>query len=94
MVKIDNALCRFAPQIVLLRTSQTLKIRNSDQIGHNTNIKLFANPAFNELTPPGQSTQRKFSASERTPASVGCNVHPWMKAWVVVQEHPYFTISG
>jgi hypothetical protein len=27
------------------------------------------------------------------PSSVSCNIHPWMNAYLVVRENPYFAIS-
>ena len=26
--------------------------------------------------------------------TVACNIHPWMKAYVLIQEHPYMALSG
>ncbi len=25
---------------------------------------------------------------------VGCDVHKWMGAWIVVAEHPYYAVTG
>jgi len=49
-VVLDNKGCRFEPHTLLVRTGQTLEIRNSDSgIGHNTNAQtLLRNPKFND----------------------------------------------
>ena len=25
---------------------------------------------------------------------VKCNLHPWMRSWIAVMEHPYFAVTG
>ena len=35
----------------------------------------------------------KFTTDEAVPAQVTCNIHPWMKAWLVVRDNPYAAVS-
>jgi hypothetical protein len=35
----------------------------------------------------------KFGAEEGLPVQVGCNIHPWMGAWLVVRKDPYAAIT-
>ena len=93
-VELDNNECRFEPHVCLLRTSQTLVIKNSDSVGHNTNIAVTSNPSFNQIIPAGSELERSFTAAERRPAAVGCNIHPWMQGWLLPQNTPYFAVSG
>jgi hypothetical protein len=30
---------------------------------------------------------------ERAPMPVMCNIHPWMKGWIVVLDHPFAALS-
>lgn len=92
-VELDNDKCRFEPHVCLLRTSQTLVIKNSDTVGHNTNIATQSNPSFNQMIPGSAELEHKLSAVERRPAKVACNIHPWMTGWVLPQETPYFAVS-
>lgn len=92
-VFLDNKHCRFDPHVVLLQTSQTLVVGNSDSVGHNTNLATFRNPQFNELIPSGGQKQVKLKTEEPLPVKVACNIHPWMFAWVVVKDHPYMAVS-
>lgn len=93
-VKVDNKACRYEPRITLLHTSQTLVVGNPDPIGHNTKGDLFANPSFNELIPAGGSvTLKPFLKTEKRPMPLGCAIHPWMNAWLLIQDHPYFGAS-
>lgn len=92
-VRLDNLNCRYEPRVALLRTTQTLVIGNKDTIGHNTKIDTFANPPLNPIIPAGAEITQKFPLPEKRPAQVGCNIHPWMTATLLVQDHPYMAVT-
>lgn len=92
-VELDNKDCRFEPHVVFVQTGQELVIKNSDTVGHNSNVATIKNPASNTLIPAGGQAPVKFTVEEAIPASVTCNIHPWMKAWVVVRGNPYAAIT-
>lgn len=93
MIELDNLKCRFQPHVVLLRTSQTLQILNTDEVAHNAKIDALNNPPINPTLPAGGSLLHRFEREERSPARVSCSIHPWMIAWVVVREDPYCAAS-
>ncbi|MCA9175253.1 MAG: hypothetical protein KDB14_12280 [Planctomycetales bacterium] len=93
-VVLDNNQCRFAPHVCLLQTSQTLIIKNSDEVGHNTNIAPSENTSFNQTIPVGGKMECKFESAERRPAPVSCNIHPWMKGWVMPMDTPYYALTN
>jgi plastocyanin len=91
-IVMDNKDCHFVPHVVGVRVGQTLVLKNSDPVAHNSNIQgnlLKANP----LIPAGRSFETKIDAQENLPAIVTCNIHDWMKGWLVVRPDPYFAIS-
>lgn len=92
-VKLDNSHCRFEPHVVLLRTTQTLLLTNSDSVGHNCKVDTFNNPPINYTIPAGGDLTQKFALEERLPTKVSCSIHPWMSAWVVIKELPYMGVS-
>ncbi len=93
--KLENKGCRFEPHLLALRTGQPLEVSNSDPgIGHNTNASFVANPGFNEMVTNAAPIVKTLEKPEPVPAPVACNVHPWMKAHVVVREDPYVGISN
>lgn len=92
-VEIDNKGCRFEPHVVFVQTGQQLVIKNSDTVGHNSNVTPLKNPPSNSLIPAGGSSPVTFSVEEPLPAGVTCNIHPWMKAWVVVRGNPYAAVT-
>jgi len=89
-VVLDNKGCRFHPHALLVRTGQPFKITSSDVgIGHNTNAPLLANPQFNQTVP----IDKVFEKSESYPSGVACNIHPWMKSFVLIRDNPYMAVS-
>ena len=63
-ITLDNDKCRFEPHVLALRTSQTLVVGNLDQVGHNTKIDTFNNPAINPISPAGSTFEHHFTAPE------------------------------
>lgn len=93
LASLDQINCQFVPHVVALRTGQTLHVSTSDPTLHNVHGLCTVNDAFNfALIAAGQSKDLMFSQPERFP--VRCDVHPWMKAYVQVFEHPYFAVTA
>ena len=93
-VVLDNKDCRFEPHVGFVQTGQTLTIKNSDAVGHNSNIATMKNSPSNSLVPSNGSSDVTFSSDEAIPAAVTCNIHPWMKAYLVIRPNPYGVVSG
>ena len=92
-VILDNEHCRFNNHVTVLRTSQTLLVRNLDGVGHNTKIDTKSNPAINPILPANGDLEHRFSKAERLPVPVSCSIHPWMVGYLLVQDHPYFAVT-
>ncbi len=93
---LDNVGCRFEPHVMIVRAGQTLEIRNSDVgIGHNTNAQtLLKNPKFNEQVSNDSPLVKVFEKSESYPSEFACNVHPWMKSYVLIRDNPYMAVTA
>ncbi len=91
-VVMDNHDCRFEPHVQKARVGQTLLVKNSDPVAHNTNASG-RNLSFNSLIPSMGSIDAKVAAPESTPVPVSCSIHPWMKGKLVVTSNPYCAIS-
>jgi hypothetical protein len=91
---IDQPCCQFVPRITLGREGDTLEVKNSSPINHNTKWSSSENGEFNVNIAPGQSYKLpnplKF---ERTQIPFECSSHPWMKGQVRVFDHPYFALT-
>ena len=91
---LDNIKCMFEPKILTVQTGQTIVIKNSDETGHNANFNFFANNPFNAIIPIGGEKELKLEQPEPAPIPIDCNVHPWMKAYIVVSENSYMGVSN
>jgi len=92
-VKLDNNKCRFDPHVAVLRTTQTLVIGNSDEVGHNCKVDAITNGAINYTIPAGGSMDYEFKLAERLPSKVSCSIHPWMSGWLLIKDNPYMGVS-
>ncbi len=96
-VLLDQQGCDYHPHMVVMRAGQPLKIRNSDDTLHNIHPRPKINPEFN-LGQPRQGSEnvrqgdRGFNKPE-VMIPVGCDVHPWMRAFISVFDHPFYTVS-
>ena len=90
-VLLDNKNCKFEPRVVGLMRGQKLIIGNSDNVGHNSNI---AAQGFNPIVAAGLQVESEPKMVTLIPNEVTCNIHPWMKGWVLVRPDPFFAISA
>jgi len=86
---LANDKCRFEPHIVIAQTGDTLKVTNPDAVGHNANLGFFNNKQQNFTIPAGQEKSVELKESEPAPIPIDCNIHPWMKSYIVVLDHPF-----
>jgi len=92
-VLLDQQGCTYHPHIVGLQTGQAIKIRNSDDTLHNIHPKPTVNTEFNlGQARKGMETNKTFDKQEIM-IPVGCDVHPWMRSYISVVSHPFFTVS-
>ena len=91
---IDNRDCRFEPRMLAVRTGQIFELKNSDPISHNAAVYARRNSPFSEIIPMNQPLQKKFAKAETLPVRVDCSIHAWMKAYLIVADHPYVAVTG
>jgi hypothetical protein len=92
-IVIDQKNCEFIPYVTAMIQDQPLVLKSSDPINHNVRFSAFVNAAFNQILPPDGQTEVKLVA-ERRPIPLACDIHPWMKGYIMVFEHPFFAITG
>ena len=91
---LDQKGCRYVPRVQGVRVGQIFELRNSDMLLHNSRGFLRRNRQFNVGQPSGSKPrERKFRRAE-IGAMVTCDVHPWMKAYFHVVDHPFFAVTG
>ena len=93
VVVIDQVNCEFIPYTTTMYDGQLITFKSSDPVGHNVRYSGFANGSKNIALPPnGALPNQKFKA-ERRPMPVNCDIHPWMKGWIMVFDHPFFAVT-
>lgn len=93
-VVVDNNGCLFTPRMAFVQTGQTVVVTNSDQCGHNAKLDPFSNDPVNQVVPIGGKIELVFNDAERSNTTeIACTIHPWMKAHLIIRDHPYVGIS-
>lgn len=92
-VVLDQVGCMYTPAALALQVGQPLKIRNSDDLLHNVHPRPVSNAGFNVGQPrKGMEKEVKFDKAENF-FPVSCDVHPWMRSYIAVFAHPFFTVT-
>jgi plastocyanin len=92
IVQMDQEQCVFVPRIVVVPAGGTVEFLNSDRLLHNLHSNSKGNPMFNRTQPRGRTIPIVLKEPEIF--RVDCDLHPWMRAWVVVAEHPFYAITN
>lgn len=91
--QLDNKNCTFQPRIVKLRTNQILQSTNADPVAHNVAVYARRNQPFSIVVPEDKPLERSFDREELLPIRVDCSIHAWMRAHLIITEHPYSAIT-
>ena len=95
-VVLDQKNCEYVPYVTAVQTGQKLLVRNSDEALHNVNVapKIDGNKASNkaQMAKAADIEYNFPNAEDFLPLK--CDVHRWMFAYVIVQPHPFFAVSG
>lgn len=85
--------CVYEPHVLAMQANQPVEVVNSDPTTHNIHPLPANNREWNKAEIPGSKIEETFPRPEIA-IPVKCNVHPWMKGYVAVFKHPYFTVTG
>jgi plastocyanin len=92
-VVLDQQGCIFSPRVVGIQLGQKVTMHNGDPVLHNVHSKPELNRQRNIALPTkGSSRDFKFDKAE-VMVPVVCDVHPWMRAFIGIVDHPFFAIS-
>jgi plastocyanin len=93
-VALDQRGCLYTPRVLGAQVGQTLRITNSDPVLHNVHSLSLAGNAFNMSQPRAgmiHTVQLKYPDAIMR---IKCDVHSWMTAYIGVDPHPYFAVTG
>jgi hypothetical protein len=86
-VTFDQKTCEFSPRVFGVMAGQPINMGNSDKLMHNVK-----SPEFNQGFPFGVKRTMKLN-DPAVMATIKCDVHPWMRSYAGVLEHPYFAVT-
>jgi plastocyanin len=98
-LSLDQFKCEYKPHVLLLPYGSSLDIVNSDPILHNVHTydgSEAGKTLFNIAQPiKGQRTTVKQTQFKKPGLySATCDAgHPWMNAYIMVTEHPYYALT-
>jgi plastocyanin len=90
--KMDQKNLTFIPHVLPILSGTTVDFLNSDDVLHNVFTPEHCASKFNLGTWP-KGEIRSYTFKEECTATMLCNVHPEMEAWVLTLETPYYTVS-
>ena len=86
--------CMYSPHIQGMMAGQELLIKNSDATLHNIHGLPTINSQFNFAMPKVVKEKALKIDKPEHPIYIKCDVHPWMKSYVSVFDHPYFAVTN
>ncbi len=90
-LEMDQKGCVFVPRVLVVPVGGTVDFLNSDRLLHNLHSLSKENPSFNRTQPNNRTIPITFTKPERI--TITCDLHSWMKSWVVVAEHPFYAVT-
>ena len=90
--KMDQKQCVFVPRVVIVPVGGTVEFLNSDRLLHNVRGGGKENPPFNRAQPHARTIAIGFKSPEVL--RVDCDLHSWMRGWIVVAEHPFYAVTN
>jgi len=91
-VEIDQKQCEFIPFVTALHQDQMVLFKSSDAANHNIHLSPFGQNQTNQMLAPGGNMTLKLVKDR--PIPLACDIHPWMKGFVLVFDHPFFAVTA
>jgi len=88
---MDQKQCAFVPRVVVVPVGGVVEFLNSDRLLHNLKSASKEN-SFNRAQPHARTIPITFK--KREILRVDCDLHSWMRGWVVVADHPFYALTN
>jgi len=92
-VVFDQRGCEYRPFVLAFPAGSTIQVLNSDRVLHNVHVMGKANPQTNRAMPRFQKQLAWRVERPEWPIPVKCDVHPWMRAYWLAMDHPYYAVT-
>jgi plastocyanin len=84
--------CQYKPHVLAMQAHQKLDIVNNDETTHSVHPTPSKNREWDITQPHGVPLGQTF-AFEEVAIPVTCDMHPWMKGYIAVLDHPFFAVT-
>jgi len=91
---LDQNGCVYAPHVLGVQVGQVVDILNTDGTLHNVHALPKLNAEFNVAMPKFKKKKEVTFTRQEVMFPVKCDVHPWMKCYIGVVDHPFFDVTG
>lgn len=92
---LDQQECMYRPRVIGLIAGQKIVARNGDGTFHNVHGTLNGKLLWNKpQAAQAAALSLDAAAQPGDVIEITCDVHPWMRAYAAVQDHPYFAVTG
>ena len=92
-IQIDQQKCVFIPHVLLVPAGVEFEVLNSDPVLHSFHTMGAHNKELNIIQTKTKRRRLPLTFPEPDTIEVVCDVHSWMKAWIIVTEHPYYALT-
>jgi plastocyanin len=89
---VDQKSCVFIPRVQVVAAGGSYELLNGDPVFHNVRMAQGGRSLHN-VAMPFKGMRVKRSVNGPGVVKVSCDAHSWMRAWVVVKDHPYVTVT-
>jgi plastocyanin len=84
--------CEYLPHLQIIHRGAKIILTNEDAALHNSNFKLLGISELNPAQPKG-APPREVDLPKDGLYTVNCDVHAWMRGFIMVVDHPYYAIT-
>lgn len=92
-VTFDQKGCEYHPHVLAFPAGSTIEVLNPDGVLHNVHAVGKTNPEKNVAMPKFKKKIEWKIDQPEWPIAVKCDAHPWMHAYWISMEHPYYAVT-
>lgn len=93
-IPFDQKGCEYSPRVLAFPAGSTLAVLNPDGVLHNVHVMGKTNPEANRAMPKFQKKIDWIVEKPEWPIVVKCDAHPWMRAYWLAMDQPYYAVTG
>ena len=92
-VVFDQKGCEYHPHVLAFPAGSTVRVLNPDGVLHNVHVSGKVNPEANRAMPKFQKQVDWKVEKPEWPIAVKCDAHPWMHAYWLSMDEPYYAVT-